>query len=450
MHFDLIVIGGGSGANVMSWAADAGHKVAIVEEGPLGGTCLNRGCIPSKIVLHSADVAETIDNAHLFGIKPRGYSVDFAAVTKRAFYHVDKEAAEIEEAIKGSENIELFKVMGKFVGGRTLAVGSKKITGGKVVIAAGTRPTVPPVDGIEDVKYLTSDNCMRLTKQPKSMIILGGGFIAAEMAHFFGALGTKVTIVQRSVMLREEDREIADAFTHIFGQKHKIVLGYSPTKVRQKGSQIVLTTQKDKETKSFSADSLLVATGRVPNTDILEVTKGGVAVDERGYIKVNEYLETTAPNTWALGDIVGKYLLKHSANLEAEYVWNNAFGGEKKKVDYWPMPHAIFTSPQIAAVGYTEEELKEKGIDYAVGKYNYRDTGMGLALEADGFVKILADKKTNKILGCHIIGPDASTLIHEIILAMKLGATIEQVYDTTHVHPALPEVVQRAAGNVEW
>ena len=193
----------------------------------------------------------------------------------------------------------------------------------------------------------------------------------------------------------------------------------------------------------------MIATGRVPNTDILEVKRGGIDLDERGYVKTNDYLETSAPNTWAFGDIAGKYLLKHSANLEAKFVFNNMYS-EKKKVDYWPMPHAIFTSPQIAAVGYTEEELKEKKVAYAIGKYNYKNTGMGAALaEKDGFVKILAGSD-HKILGCHIIGPDASAIIHEVVVAMTLGAPTEQLAEVPHIHPALPEVVQRAAASVKF
>lgn len=450
-EFDLIVIGAGSGLHVADAAAEL-HSVAVVEEGPMGGTCLNRGCIPSKAIIHSADVAELVGRAPVFGILPKGYKVDFASVTKRASQAVDKDARAIERSIRVTRNMTLFKKRCRFVAERTLAVGNKKISGRKVVVAAGTRPSIPLIEGIEDVKYLTSDNAMRLTKQPKSMVVLGGGFIAAELAHFFGALGTRVTIVQRSVLLREEDREIADAFTRIFSRKHNVILGYTTKSASQSGSKITLTIESAdrKKTKRLETDALLIATGRIPNTDLLDVKKGDIAVDSRGYVKVNRYLETTAPNTWALGDIVGKYLLKHSANLEAQYVWQNAFG-KKQPVDYWPMPHAIFTSPQIAAVGYAEDELKEKRVSYAVGRYWYKDTGMGLALaEEDGFVKILADRKTHKILGCHIIGPEAASIIHEVIVAMRFGATAEQLAGTTHIHPATSEVVQRAAARVEW
>ena len=451
-EFDLIVIGAGSGLNVSSAAAAQGLHVAIVEDGAMGGTCLNRGCIPSKMILHSADVVETIGRSSIFGISSKITGIDFAKATLRASNTVDKDARSIEQGILDTENMELFKSKARFVSERTLSVGGKTIKGEKVVVAAGTRPSIPPIEGIEGVRYLTSDNAMRLTKQPKSMIILGGGFIAAELAHFFGALGTNVTIVQRSVMLREEDREIAETFTRIFSRKHTILLGYSAKSAKQKGSSIMLVIEdQNKKTRTLEAESLLIATGRVPNTDVLDVKKGGIETDERGYIKVNQYMETTAKNTWALGDIVGRYLLKHSANLEAKYVIMNALGRSKKPIDYWPMPHAVFSSPQIAAVGYTEEELKEKKKQYAVGRYYYKNSGMGAALaEEEGFMKILADRRNRKILGCHIIGPEAPSIIHEVIVAMKAGLTADALAETVHIHPAMSEVVQRAALRIEW
>jgi dihydrolipoamide dehydrogenase len=228
-----------------------------------------------------------------------------------------------------------------------------------------------------------------------------------------------------------------------------VVLGWSPIGVKQKGKTITLMVEKDRKKKNLTAETLLIATGRVPNSDILDVKKGGIEIDDRGYIKTNEFLETTAANVWAFGDIAGKYLLKHSANLEAKYVFNNLYSS-KQKIDYWPMPHAIFTSPQIAAVGYTEEDLKEKKIPYFTGKYYYKDSGMGLAMaEEDGFAKILAGQD-KKILGAHIIGPEASSIIHEVIIAMKFGITVDQLASTTHIHPALSEVVQRAAANVKF
>jgi len=345
----------------------------------------------------------------------------------------------------------LYKTEGKFVGFKTLKVGKETITADKIVIAAGTRPFIPKIEGLSDVDFITSDGALRLKKLPKTMTVIGGGYIAAELAHFFGSLGAKITIIQHNELLvPNEDIEIAEKFTEIFRKKYNVLLGYNAVKVSRKGKNFVVIAEKNGKKKKIISEQLLVAAGRIPNTDILDVKKTDVRINDRGFVNVNEFMETNVKGVWALGDIAGKFLFKHSANLEANYVYNNIFH-EKRKIDYRAMPHAIFTSPQIAGVGYTERELKEKKISYAIGKYSYMNTGMGLALQdKDGFVKILAHKKTRKILGCHIIGTDASTLIQEVIVAMKSGnGTVDNIRNAVHVHPALSEVVQRAVNDIE-
>lgn len=450
--FDLIVIGAGSGLNISSAAADQGLKVAIVEKGPMGGTCLNRGCIPSKMLIHSADVVETIERAKIFGINPKGYTINFKKIIERASNTVDKDARDIEKGIRADKNTTLYKTEGKFIGNKTLKVGKETIKANKIVIAAGTRPFIPPIEGLKDVNYLTSKEALRLKKLPKSMIIIGGGYIAAELAHFFGSLGTKITIIQRNPnLIPNEDEEIKKRFTKIFRKKYNILTEHTAVKVSKKGKNFIVVVEKNGKRKKIVSEQLLVATGRVPNTDILDIKKTGVNVNGRGYVKVNRYMETNVKGIWALGDIAGIYLFKHSANLEAQYVYNNIFY-KKTKINYHAMPHAIFSSPQIAGVGFTEQELKGGKIPYAVGKYSYINSGMGIALEdKEGFVKIYADKKTKKILGCHIIGTEASTLIHEVIVAMKSGnGTIDNIKNTVHIHPALSEVVQRAVNSIRW
>lgn len=449
--FDLIVIGAGSGLNVSSAASDMGMKVAVVEKGPMGGTCLNRGCIPSKIIIHSADVAEAIKKSSLFGINSKINSIDFAKITSRASSIVDKDAKGIEEAIIEDKNTTLFKAEAKFIGERTLKAGKETIKGDKIVIAAGTRPLIPNVEGLDGIDFMTSDEALRLKRQPKSMTILGGGYIAAELAHFYGALGTKINIVQRGkFLIPNEDAEISQKFTEILRKKFSVFTEFSAKKASKSNGKFILEIE-GKARKKLVSDALLVAAGRVPNTDILDVKKADVEVNDRGYIKANEYLETSARNIWALGDIVGKFLFKHSANLEAQYTYQNAVLNKRIRVDYSAMPHAIFSSPQIAGVGLREQDLKEKKIDYAKGVYSYINSGMGIALQDnEGLCKIFADRKTRKILGCHIIGTDASTLIHEVIVAMKAGLQADSIRDAVHIHPALSEVVQRAVNSIEW
>ncbi|MBI4021093.1 MAG: dihydrolipoyl dehydrogenase [Candidatus Aenigmarchaeota archaeon] len=444
-RFDAVVVGAGSGLNIADALAGRGQSVAIVEEGPMGGTCLNRGCIPSKIEIHSADVMELLRRSAAFGIKTSPLRVDFAAITRRASQLVDRDAREIEAAIRANKRLTLFKARAAFVGDRTLRIGTKTIRGEKIFILAGTRPVVPPIPGLGGA--MTSDQALRLTKQPRSLIVLGGGYIAAELAHFFGALGTQVTVVQRSGLLNREDQEIAAAFTQAFQSRHRLLLGYEVTRVERKAAKVVVHVAGKEGEKTLEADQLLVATGRVPNSDLLDVGKAGIRTDKAGYIVTNEFLETSAPGVWAAGDIAGKFLFKHSANLEATVAAHNAlFPGRKYPADYTAMPHAIFTAPQIAAVGETEQQLQERRARYVVGRYWYKDTGMGAALQdEEGFVKLLAEKGTRKILGCHIIGPEAATLIHEVLVAMKHANAVDSLVSTIHIHPALSEVVQRAA-----
>ncbi len=440
--FDVIVVGAGSGLDIASFAHRRGLTVAIVEEGPMGGTCLNRGCIPSKMLIHSADVAETIKNSQKFGITSRIEKVDFASIVKRVSDYVGKDSSEIEASIRGTEGMTLYKARGKFIREKTMEVGGEIITAEKIFIVGGTRPFIPPIRGVNTIPYLTSTEALRITEQPEHMVVVGGGYIAAELAHFYGALGTKITlIVREDVLLGNEGREIAEWFTKEFAKKYAIkfkteVAEFSSrdgqTKVKLKDSQEILV-----------ADQVLMATGRIPNTDILNVAATGVAINEKGYIKVNDKLETNVSGIWALGDIVGILPLKHTANHQAGYAIRNAFLGKNLPVDYHGVAHAVFSSPQVAGVGKTEEQLKKEGIPYRAGKYEFKDTGMGAALQENGLVKVMVGED-DTILGCYIVGPDASILIHEVVVAMTTTGKVSAITNSVYVHPALSEVVQRA------
>ncbi|MGI0087738.1 MAG: dihydrolipoyl dehydrogenase family protein [Nitrosotalea sp.] len=448
--FDLIVIGSGSGLDVANAAVQSGLKVAVVERGKMGGTCLNRGCIPSKLLLHSADVAETIKNAETFGIKIEGFSINFEKIVERVNGIIDPDSENIKNAFKYVTNPKLFQVECKFIGQKVIQVGEETITADKILISCGSRPLIPKIKGLEGTGFITSDEALRLKKQPRVLTILGGGYIATELAHFFGALGTKVNIVQRrDALLPKEDEEISQKFTEVFARKYGVYTGYQTIEVFKKDGKYHLIA-KNKEEKSIElvSDELLVAVGRIPNTDTLDLEKTGVKVNEKGYIITDEYLETTAKGIFALGDAVGKYQFKHSANHEAQYAYTNIVRPEHRvPVDYTAMPHAIFSSPQVAGVGLTEQELKKNGMDYQKSVYSYIDTAMGEALEdKDGFVKFLVERETRKILGCHIIGTDASILIHEVLVPMRSGeGTIDSITQTITIHPSLSEVVARAA-----
>ena len=448
-RFDVIVIGAGSGLTISSMAAESGHKVAVVEKGPFGGTCLNRGCIPSKMLIHSADVVETIKNAETFGIYAKVGKIDWRKMQQRVWKEIDSDAKSIELGNRETKNITVYKKNGIFVDRKVLKVGNELISAEKIFICAGTRPSIPKINGLDKINYYTSDDVMRRQKQARKMIIVGGRYISAELGHFFSSLGTEVIMLVRGDrLIKNEDEEISIAYTRIASRKYNVLFNSEIIKVGKKGKEIDIEIKQGGKKKKITCDALLLATGRIPNTDILAVEKTGVRVSKEGYAKVNEYMETNVPGIWAIGDIAGVYFFKHSANLEASYCTNNAFSKNKIKVDYSAMPHAIFTSPQIAGVGMTEQELKDGKIKYKVGKYDYINTGMGAAInDKEGFVKVLADLN-GKILGCHIIGSDASTLIHEVIVAMKAGLGVNGILDAVHIHPALSEVVHRAFGNV--
>jgi mycothione reductase len=466
--FDLIVIGGGSGLDIANAAAFHNRlKVAIIEKDRLGGTCLNRGCIPSKLLIHSADVIETIKRADLFGINVKEFSIDYKKIVSRVNEITDSESDEIKKNLLEIENPKFFAKECRFVGEKKIAFykengdiddGDNVITAEKILIATGTRPSIPAnIKGLEKSGFITSDEALRLKEKPDVITFIGGGYITCELAHFFGSLGTKINIIQRNkLLISKEDREISKKFTDIFNNKYSVYLNYNPESVSKfkddnKGIEMFKVIAKNfdnGEIIEIDSDQLIVATGRSPNTLSLNLEKTKVKVNENGFIIVDENLETTMTGIFALGDVVGKYLFKHNANLEAKYAYRNIIHYDKKlPVDYTAMPHAIFSSPQVASVGLTEKELKEKGIKYKKSKYLYINTGMGQAIEDnDGFVKFLVDNKSRKILGCHIIGTDASTLIHEVLVVMKYGdGTIDNISNTVHIHPALSEVIARAA-----
>jgi len=453
-EFDLIVIGSGSGLDVAVAASQSGKNVAIIEKGPLGGTCLNRGCIPSKMLIHSADVVEVLRDANQFGVNIKGFEIDFNRIVRRVREMVDTESLEIERNLKSSTNPVLFKGEGRFVDLKTLEVNGERIRGEKILIAAGSRPEVPNVPGLKESGYITSDEALRLETQPRVLTVLGGGYIAAELAHFFGSLGSQINIIQRrNVLLPNEDESISSHFTHIFSKRYNVFTGYVPLMVSKSGNNysVKVESLETKEQRVISSDQLLVAAGRKPNSDLLDLERTGVKTDSRGFIVVDEFLRTNVDGIFALGDIIGRYPFKHAANLEAEYAYHNIMNPDSMiPVDYTAIPHAVFTNPQIAGAGRTEQQLKAEGVDYLVGFYRYADTGMGKAIgEDEGFVKFLVERRTGKILGCHILGHDASVLIHEVLVAMRCGeGTLENIRKTVHIHPALSEVIDRAAASL--
>ncbi|MDJ1434325.1 dihydrolipoyl dehydrogenase [Halostagnicola sp. A-GB9-2] len=461
--FDFLVIGSGSGLDVASAAAAHGQSVAVVEKGPLGGTCLNRGCIPSKKLLYHAEVMKTVERADEFGIHADVTDVNFADIVREVNEDVTESAESIHHGLRTSTQHTLLEGEGRFVDDRTIEIGDGPDVGSRahaetVLIAAGTRPTVPPIDGLEDVDYLTSTEALGLEAPPDDLIIVGGGYIAAELAHFFGTFGSDVSIVgRRPHLLPQADEEVATAFTDRYADRFDVYTGYEAVSASESNGEIEVEARPypaawpdltEHEDATVTGDTLLIAAGRRPNTDLLNLEATGVETDERGFVATDEYLRTTAEGVWALGDIVGEYLLKHNANHEAGTVVRNLFGDDLEPVDYTAMPFAVFGSPEVAGVGATEQELQADDRDhdreYATRTYRYEDTARGSAMKVEGFVKVLIEPN-GMILGCHIVGPEASNLIEEVVVAMKAGTgTVWDIRESVHVHPALSEVVDRA------
>jgi len=448
-NFDVLVIGAGSGMIVASNAVASGLKTALVESGPMGGTCLNRGCIPSKMLIYPADVIAAIREAQELGITAAISWVDFRQIMKRMRELVREDSGNQARGVEATPEITWFKDVGWFVSDYTMEVGGHEIRAEKIFIVSGAKPGIPPIAGIKNVNYLTSDTVLELEAQPKSMVIIGGGYIAAEYGHFFSAMGTEVTIVQRNPkFLPAEEPEVSELLKEEMAKRMAIFTNYEAVEVTGKKGVKTLRAKSrvDGSFKEFSGEALLVAAGRVPNSDVLKPQKTGVELDERGYIKVNEYLETGKKNIWAFGDALGKHMFKHVANYEAEIAWHNAVHDHKMEMDYSAVPHAVFTHPQVASVGLKEEEAKKMGYRILVGKAFYRDTAQGAAMGyPKGFVKVIVEHETGKILGGHIVGPHASILIQEVVNAMAFGdKTFEPIVRAMHIHPAMPEVVQRA------
>ncbi|WP_435179526.1 dihydrolipoyl dehydrogenase [Halorussus sp. AFM4] len=458
-EFDFLVIGSGSGLDVANVAANQGQSVAVVEKGRLGGTCLNRGCIPSKMLLYHADIVETVEQAEEFDISAEITDVAFADIVQKVNEEVHGDAASIRNGLESSSQHELFDGEARFVDERTVEVEGGADDGARlradtVLIAAGSRPWTAPIEGIEGVNYLTSKQALQLEEPPDHLVIVGGGYIAAELGHFFGTFGSDVTIIgRRPHLLPSADEDVAEAFTDRYAERFDVYTGYEAITASESGGEVTVDARayppdeqegEPVDSVSITGDELLVATGRTPNSDTLNLKAAGVETDADGFVETDEYLRTTAEGVWALGDIVGEYLLKHNANHEAQTVARNIFGDELQPIDYTAMPFAVFGSPEVAGVGAHEEALQAADREYATNTYRFEDTARGDAMHAEGFVKVLIDLE-GEILGCHIIGPDASTLIQEVVVAMKAGSgTVQDIRESVHIHPALPEVVQRA------
>ena len=454
MHHDLIIVGTGSG-NAIADDSLQHLDIAIIEESTFGGTCINVGCIPTKMFVHTADLAADTCDSDRFGVDSHVDKVRWVDIRDRIFGRIDPISVSGRRWREDGPNTTLYAEHAEFVGHRKLRLASgTELTADRIVIAAGSRPVVPDLDGLAQIdagRVHTSDTVMRLESLPESIVILGGGVIASEMAHVFASLGTHVTVVARSAcLLRHEDEAVARRFTELATSQWDVRTSRIAGRVESAGPGVRLHLRDSfgrTDPRPAEGEVLLVATGRVPNSDRIGARAGGLVLHEDGRIVVDDYQRTTADGVFALGDISSPWQLKHVANHEALVVQHNLLHpSAMRKADHRFVPRAVFSRPQVAAVGLTERDLVDTGTPFVTATQEYADVAYGWAMEdTTGFAKVLANPDTGLLLGAHILGPQASSVIQPIVQAMSFGLPAhEMAHGQYWIHPALPEVVENA------
>ena len=452
-EYDVIVIGGGDvGLAVAFNAVSSGLKVAMIEKGRLGGTCVNFGCVPSKILIYPATFAVQINEAKKFGISAKLSGIDFRSIMNRMRRVVKSGRSSIEEAVKDSRNLDFYHEEFRFSGRYTLRSGDTQIKGRKIFIATGSRPSVPLLDGLRDIDYLTNENLLDLKRKPKDIIIIGGGYVGCEYAHFFSGMGTKVTVLERGDrLIPQSEPEISELLAKRLGERMKIHTGAEALSVRKTSNGCALTFRDGSkgQKRQVTAEKLLVAVGRRSNADILSVGDGGIKVNRHGYIMVNDFLETNLKNVWALGDAIGRQMFTHAGDKEAQIAWHNATSRKKMKMDFDAVPGVVFTYPEVASVGLTEEEAGKR-FRILVGRAGYSDIVQGDAMmEKEGFAKAIVEKNSKRILGFHIIGPYASHIIQEVVNVVANRSTVEYITGSMHTFPTLSDLIPEALENLK-
>lgn len=444
--YDLMVIGGGTaGLRAALRAVSHGHKTILIEPYELGGTCLNKGCIPTKAMLYASELYKKTLNLKKYGIETSNVKINFPKLMDRVCSIIDEGQVHIKKSVKNCE-LEIVKEKAVFVNKDTVKAGKREISARKIIICTGAKTFVPPIKGIDKVEYMISDDAVKLRKLPKSIVIIGGGYISMEFARFFNQLGSKVTILEReSRILGILDDDIAEALHEFYSEeKVNIVTNANILEVR-KGQVIINDVRYPKsKKKTIIYDKILVAAGRMPNSKELNLEAAGIKTGKRGDILINDYLQTTNSKVYAIGDVNGKAMFAHAAKRETKIAIENALHYKKEKMGFDLMPWAMFSDPPISGIGLNEAQAKEKGFRTGILKADFSRAGRATVNgDTRGFVKVIYNKFNKKILGCFIIGPNADDLIHEFVAVMNSKSpTIDVIRKTIHVHPTLSEVME--------
>jgi mycothione reductase len=450
-HYDLAIIGSGSGNSLVTPDFDD-KRVAIIEGGTFGGTCLNVGCIPTKMFVYAADLARDVRDAGRYGVDATVQGVRWADVRDRVFGRIDPISDGGRRYRVEGPNTTAYLGHARFTGDRTLTVDlgegrEATLTADQVVVAAGAHPVVPEVVTESGVPFHTSDTIMRIDALPERLAIIGGGFIAAEMAHVFASFGVHVTVIGRSsLLLRHLDTEIAQRFTDLAREQWDVRTGTSVVGLERGDGGAGVRLHLD-STAVVDADLLLVATGRRPNSAGLGADAGGLRLLDDGRVEVDAWGRTSAPGVWALGDISAPHQLKHLANAEARAVAHNlVHPDDLRRLPHENVPSGVFSHPQIATVGLTEQECVDQGLAHTAYVQAYGDTAYGWAMEdTTGVCKLVADPDTGLLLGAHLMGPQATSLIQPLEQGMAFGTTVHDLARGQYwIHPALAEVVENA------
>lgn len=445
-EFDLLIIGSGSASFAAAIkASELGKKVGIIEEKIIGGTCVNVGCVPSKTLIRAAETKHRIENSAFNGIEAGKSKVDFSRLIKEKDALVEElREAKYTSVLKANPNVTWIAGRGQFLDSQTIRVGEKKLTADKILIATGSSPYIPDIPGLKECGYLTSTTAFELKALPEKLVILGGGYIALELAQMFSRLGSKVTIVQRSEILFQEDREISEALSNYLKSDGIEILNHTQIRsVDRNNGMLNLEAQRFGENTTLEANEIIVAAGRSPNTKGLNLEAIGVELNANGSIKTNSFLQATQPNIYAAGDVLDSPALVYVAAYEGNLAAENGILGNKREADYSTVPWVIFTDPQVSGVGLNEAQAKSKGIEYDVSLLTFDNVPRAIAArDTRGFIKLLRKSGTNEMIGARILAPEGSELVMEIILIIKYKIPLDEIASMFHPYLTQSEAVK--------